>query len=465
MSSTNAAAASGVDAPVYAKPTGRLWEGFGRTKLSSATFIARSIDLVMLLLAAVVARLGFGPSVAFVILGLLAVWPTGLAPGRIAPRASDEIPYLTRNAALAMVGFGLIGGPGIELGEVFGLGLLAVALVLLARSVMYEVLRRLRAKGIGLEPVIVVGAGLTAVSLAAAMEEHPECGLVPVGFVDRDGAFPLPLPYLGCVTDLPIIMRETGVRHVILAFGATRESEMVSAIRRCDPPSYLYVLVRFFELGLGSGPPGSSADIAGFPVRRINPSAAGHPMLRIKRLIDLAIASTSLLILAPVMGVCALAVRLSSPGSILFRQTRVGTDGATFEILKFRTMEVNTDSDVTWSIEFDKRVTAVGRLLRASHLDELPQLANVLRGDMSIVGPRPERPFFVEQFEEQVNGYRDRHRVKPGMTGWSQVNGMVGDSSIEERARRDNWYIEHWSLWADTWILLRTIPSMVRRHH
>ena len=187
-------------------------------------------------------------------------------------------------------------------------------------------------------------------------------------------------------------------------------------------------------------------------------------MLWMKRLIDLVVAAFCLVVFAPVMLVCATLVALSSPGPILFRQTRVGWNGSEFEILKFRTMTVNDDSDVTWTVENDTRVTSVGRILRASHLDELPQLVNVVRGEMSLVGPRPERPYFVDQFGEEVQGYRDRHRVKTGITGWSQVNGLVGDSSIEERARRDNWYIEHWTVWADILIVVRTFTTMLKRN-
>jgi exopolysaccharide biosynthesis polyprenyl glycosylphosphotransferase len=421
------------------------------------------VDIAALLLAAVIARLSFDLTLAFVTFGILAVWSTGLHPGRLAPRISDEIPDLSRNIAVAMVGFGLVGGSGSEVGEIVRLGLLAFALTLLARAILYDALHRLRVRGYALEPVVMVGAGPTAVNLAIAMDEHPECGLVPVGFVDHNAAFVSPLPYLGRVADLSHIMSDVGARHAMFAFGAVRESEMVSTIRRCDPRSHFYVLSRFFELGVDGGSPSVSADIAGFPVRRIRPSALGHPMRRLKRLIDLAVALVGLIVLTPVMVLCAAAVRLNGSGPILFRQTRVGRNGATFEILKFRTMEVNTDSDITWSVESDRRVTTVGRILRASHLDELPQLLNVLRGEMSLVGPRPERPFFVRQFGEQFDGYGERHRVRAGITGWSQVNGLVGDSSIEERARYDNWYIEHWSWWADMLILLRTIPTMARR--
>lgn len=429
---------------------------------SAVSVIAFLLDISMLAFAAAITGVGLELSVLYVVFGMLAARSTELSGGRLAPRVSDEIPYLIRNTALAMVGFGLVAGSRLDLGAVVLLGMLGLALIVIERLVFYDLLRRIRTRGIALEPVIVVGAGPTAVDLVEAMRGYPECGLAPAGFVDHNEPQTLPVPYLGSVSDLSEIMERSAARHAVFAFGATREAEMISTIRHCDPRSYFYVLHRFFELGVDGGPPTLSANIAGFPVQRIHAPATGNPMLWIKRLIDVVAAGIGLIILSPVMLVCAALVRFSSPGPILFRQTRVGWNGAVFDILKFRTMTVNEDSDLTWSVEHDSRVTSLGRILRASHLDELPQLANVLRGEMSLVGPRPERPFFVDQFGAQVNGYEDRHRVKSGITGWSQVNGLVGDSSIEERARHDNWYIEHWSLWIDIVIIMRTFSTTFR---
>jgi lipopolysaccharide/colanic/teichoic acid biosynthesis glycosyltransferase len=154
-------------------------------------------------------------------------------------------------------------------------------------------------------------------------------------------------------------------------------------------------------------------------------------------------------------------VRLSSPGPILFKQRRIGQRGEVFELLKFRTLSVNQDSDTTWSVSEDERRTAVGRLMRMLSIDELPQLVNVLRGEMSLVGPRPERPYFADQFRVAVPGYDDRHRVPAGMTGWAQVHGLRGDTSIKDRAVFDNHYVENWSLWRDLVILARTVETVV----
>src|SRR5207248_10962202 len=148
-------------------------------------------------------------------------------------------------------------------------------------------------------------------------------------------------------------------------------------------------------------------------------------------------------------------------GPIFFRQKRIGQRGQVFELLKFRTMPPNEDSDTTWSVADDGRRTPVGALMRRISLDELPQLLNVLRGEMSLVGPRPERPFFVDQFRVAVPGYDDRHRVPAGMTGWAQVHGLRGDTSIPDRAKFDNHYVENWSLWRDVVILFRTLGSVL----
>jgi lipopolysaccharide/colanic/teichoic acid biosynthesis glycosyltransferase len=181
-----------------------------------------------------------------------------------------------------------------------------------------------------------------------------------------------------------------------------------------------------------------------------------------KRVLDVIVAGAALTLTAPLFGLVALAVRLSSPGPILFRQKRVGQDGREIDVLKFRTLRRNEDSDTQWSVVGDARLTPVGRLLRRTSIDELPQLWSVLLGDMSLVGPRPERPFFVRRFSADVSGYKDRHRLPVGLTGWAQVHGLRGDTSIEERARFDNDYIEHWSLWRDLVILGRTLAEVVR---
>jgi len=174
------------------------------------------------------------------------------------------------------------------------------------------------------------------------------------------------------------------------------------------------------------------------------------------------LAGLALLVSAPLLGLISVAVRLSSPGSILFRQRRIGQDGREFDLLKFRSMRTDHDGVTSWAATAEHQ-TAVGGWLRRTSLDELPQLWNVIRGDMSLVGPRPERPVFAERFSADIAGYRDRHRLPVGLTGWAQIHDLRGDdTSLTERARFDNFYIEGWSLWLDIVILLRTVGAVVR---
>ena len=247
----------------------------------------------------------------------------------------------------------------------------------------------------------------------------------------------------------------------IVAFGAAREPEMVKIIRDCDRlPVELYVVPRFFELGVGPAEGPWVDDLWGIPLMRLRRAALRSMAWRTKRAFDVVVASIMLAVASPVMGLCAVAVRLSGPGEVLFRQKRIGQRGEVFELLKFRTMAENEDSDTTWNVGEDVRRTWIGAIMRRLSLDEVPQLLNVLRGEMSLVGPRPERPYFADQFRVAVPGYDDRHRVPAGLTGWAQVHGLRGDTSIPERARFDNRYVEHWSLWRDVVIMFRTVGAV-----
>jgi len=179
---------------------------------------------------------------------------------------------------------------------------------------------------------------------------------------------------------------------------------------------------------------------------------------------DVCVAGFALLLLTPVLLLVTLAVRLDGGPGVLFRQERIGVDGRQFAVLKFRSLRPATEAEsaTTWTVADDPRLSPIGRFLRKTSLDELPQLYNILRGDMSLVGPRPERPHFVDQFRNLYPSYEARHRVPSGLTGWAQVHGLCGNTSIPDRARFDNYYIENWSLWLDAKILLRTVGSVVR---
>jgi exopolysaccharide biosynthesis polyprenyl glycosylphosphotransferase len=341
---------------------------------------------------------------------------------------------------------------------------MAVAIVVL-RCLGYAVVRRCRRDGVVAHPTLVLGAGRVGGHLAELLLEHPEYGLRPVGFLDSD---PLldeadrPIPLLGGNDALSRVIVEFGVHNVIVAFGSAPESQMVDVIRTCDRlDAEIFFVPRLFELASGNR---DTDQVWGLPLVRMRRAAFRSPSWRVKRLLDVVLAGAASVVLLPVMAVCALAVRIEGGRGIFFSQERVGLDGRSFRVWKFRSMRPANDADsqTTWNIAGDERVGPVGRLLRKTSLDELPQLWNILRGDMSVVGPRPERPHFATSFAASFPRYHHRHRVPVGLTGWAQVHGLRGDTSIEDRARFDNYYIENWSLWTDVKIVVRTVGHVVR---
>jgi exopolysaccharide biosynthesis polyprenyl glycosylphosphotransferase len=343
-----------------------------------------------------------------------------------------------------------------------GLGALAIVLL---RSVGYAVVRRCRRDGVVSHPTLVLGAGRGGGHHAELLLAHPEYGLRPVGFLDSDPLLPegeRPIPLLGGNDALARVIVEFGVHNVIVAFGAAPESQMVDVIRTCDRlDAEIFFVPRLFELASGNR---ETDQVWGLPLVRMKRAAFRSPSWRVKRVVDVVLAGTALVLLTPVMAVCALAVLAEGGRGVFFSQERVGLDGRAFRVWKFRSMRPadETDSRTTWSIAHDDRVGPVGRILRKTSLDELPQLWNILRGDMSVVGPRPERPHFATTFAESFPRYHHRHRVPVGLSGWAQVHGLRGDTSIEDRARFDNYYIENWSLWTDLKIVARTVGQVVR---
>jgi exopolysaccharide biosynthesis polyprenyl glycosylphosphotransferase len=208
----------------------------------------------------------------------------------------------------------------------------------------------------------------------------------------------------------------------------------------------------------------SVRELGGHTIVRIAPPTLRGFRAVEKRSFDVLVAAVSGLLLAPLVGVIAFAVLVSSGPPILYRQERVGLGGRTFSIIKFRSMKRNAEvsSGAVWATEGDQRRTTLGAWLRRTSLDELPQLWNVLRGDMSLVGPRPERPIFAEEFNKQLTWYRFRHRIRPGITGWAQAHGLRGDTSLDSRVQFDNWYVEHWSIALDVKIIGRTLLEICR---
>ncbi|MFG1604001.1 sugar transferase [Actinoplanes sp. NPDC049265] len=393
----------------------------------------------------------------------------GLYRSRLTRSVLDDLPRIAVATAVVVAGGALLADPSgwapralVVVPPVWAAGLFAS--VVAARTLAYRLIRRHRRRRPG-RAAIVVGGGDFAVRVADALREDRTYGIAPVGFVGPPALHQPTLPVLAPAADLERAVARYKPLHLIVAFPAIPDSDLVRTLRRCRRYGVtVHVVPRLFELAVGGG---RTEFVRGIPLARLRPEPAQLRRWVLKRLIDVAGALAGLVLLAPVFLLCALAVKVESRrNGVLFRQERVGRDGKPFTILKFRSLTPADDreSQVKWNIDNDLRLGRVGRLLRFSSLDELPQLVNVLRGEMSLVGPRPERQFFVDQFQRTYAGYADRHRVPAGITGWAQIHGLRGDTSIEERVRFDNHYIEHWSLGLDIKIILRTVGSMLSIH-
>lgn len=421
-------------------------------------------------LLAAVAISGWRPvMVVFAVLAFVALNVDPSRAHRLDPRVVEELGWFLSRTGLPLLGLLTMRSldvlPSVlRVGNVDRLavwGGVAIGLVLLGRAVAYGSGRAARARGIVSEPTLIVGTGPLGVELARALQGHPEFGLRPIGFVDGPTAQEdLPLPLLGGPHDLEGVVAEFEVRRLVVAFGHSNDRDVTALLRELELlPVEVHVVPRFFELG---AVPRDTDDLCGVPLVHLRRPAL-RPAVRVaKRALDIAVASSVLIVTAPILTASALAIKVSGPGPVLYRQARIGRHGRSFEILKFRTMTAEEELEPSWAIAHH-RVTRVGRVLRRASIDELPQLINVLKGDMSIVGPRPERPHFVEQFSEVVPGYADRHRVHGGITGLAQVNGRSrGLDSIPERVRLDNAYIESQSLWGDIVIMIRTLQVVFR---
>ena len=439
----------------------------GRRRLAVRTSgeVVAGTDLLVLAVAVAI----FAPAVlqwpvAVFVLGVLGVCALrGQYASRITLSVARDLGTVAAAVALPLTVIGAFDGFGRSVRPFVLVGLSTLCLLLIGRAAAYVGIRRARSKGALGQRVLIVGAGQVAERFADALDLNPSYGLHPVGLLDDCAEESLSRPVLGGIDQMDSVLSDHRIDRVVIAFGVNRDPDLVRVIRSCENAAVdMYIIPRFFELGLQAAP--RDVDMVwGFPLVRLRRSTMRSSGRTAKRVFDATVSAAMLLLLAPLYGLLALAVRLTSPGPIYFRQRRIGKNGREVEILKFRSMRVNSESDTQWSVDEDDRVTKIGSIMRKTSLDELPQLWNVLRGDMSLVGPRPERPFFVEQFEQEVPRYGDRHRVPVGLTGLAQVSGLRGDTSIEDRAWFDNHYIENWSVSGDLIILARTAGAVIKQ--
>jgi exopolysaccharide biosynthesis polyprenyl glycosylphosphotransferase len=475
------------------------------------------VDMAMLVVASVATRLislagGLTLSpvywdLLFFSLAMVAFGLRGTYRTKIRPNILDDIRSIvsaTAIATMAVISVRVVLTDDIHVAvQTTSLWLVAVGCLSTGRIGLF--LGRIHAirRGAG-KPTLIVGAGRIGNLVARRLLQRPEFGLRPVGFLDND---PLeiedaraPLPVLGASWNLEEVIVAEGVQHVIFTFSTAPHNVLLGMVRRCQEMGVTTSLVpRLFEAAVERV---TVEHLGGLPLFAMRPSDPKGWQFAVKYTFDRAVAALLLLLISPMMIGLAVATRISMGRPIFFRQRRVGLDGREFEILKFRSMKnpavpvtanrhtngsghgqvtvrgngngtgnghhANGDGlklsvdTAPGGVEGEDRRTRVGRFLRKTSLDELPQVINVLRGDMSLIGPRPERPEFVELFGQDIHRYRDRHRVKSGITGWAQIHGLRGQTSISDRAEWDNFYIENWSLWLDFKIALMTLPCLLR---
>lgn len=336
--------------------------------------------------------------------------------------------------------------------------LLTVMLVMVGRVIYGILAGMLRARGIGEERVLIVGAGDAGQQMVRRAQASPGLGYRIVGFADDmpgvervRGA-----PILGSSADLGTIIDRYNISEVIIAQPDAEHEELLELVDCClDRQITIQIFPSAFQIMASEVHLG---DLNGLPLLTVRDTALRGWRLGLKRGVDIIVAGASLVILSPVMLLMAILIKLDSPGPVFYVQERMGLDARPFPMIKFRTMRKDAEAETgpVWATADDPRKTRLGSFLRRTSLDELPQFINVLLGEMSIVGPRPERPVFVREFQQEIPRYIHRHREKAGITGWAQVNGLRGDTSIEERTKYDLWYTEHWSLWLDFKIMLKT---------
>jgi exopolysaccharide biosynthesis polyprenyl glycosylphosphotransferase len=413
----------------------------------------------------------------FPFLGVLVLAARGAYAHRLRLIVLDSLGLAAGSISVAAMGTLAVsllvhwGDPGSAL--LFLAWLLGIAFVGLVRLFFTLWQQRRRAAGITARRAVVVGAGEVGARVGRRLQQSPDYGLTPIGYVDDDPPPAAvvggrPAPVLGRTSDLVRVVEAHQIEHVVLAFPHGPDHEVLPLLRRCVAQGVgLSLVPRLFEMvnsRLANEP------VGGLPVATVRTTNPLGPTFALKHAIDRVAAVLLIVVLAPLLAAIALLIKQDSPGPVLFRQRRIGRDKRPFDVLKFRTMTHEEPAPVLeladglapGGVEGVDRRTRLGRRLRRTSLDELPQLFNVARGEMSLVGPRPERPEYATAFAADLARYAERHRVRAGITGLSQVHGLRGQSSIADRVELDNYYIENWSLGLDLKILLMTVLAVIR---
>lgn len=338
--------------------------------------------------------------------------------------------------------------------------ILAVMFTSLYRFIVKQSLRHIRRSGFNKQFVLIAGAGKVGKNYYQTIQRHPEFGLEVIGFLD-DYCTQLEdeyKPVLGKINDLERILKSKLIDEVIIALPLIVYPKYKDIISQCEKAGVrVSIIPDFYDILPATPYFQRFGDLPIIGIRDVPLDEASNRVF--KRAFDILFAVTAILMTSPLMIIIAIILKITSPGPIIFKQERVGLNRRTFSMYKFRSMKhmAKTQSDTQWTTENDPRRTRFGSFLRKTSLDELPQFFNVLKGEMSVVGPRPERPYFVDQFKEEVPKYMIKHHVRPGITGWAQVSGLRGDTSIADRIEHDLFYIEHWTILFDLKIIYKTV--------
>jgi exopolysaccharide biosynthesis polyprenyl glycosylphosphotransferase len=340
---------------------------------------------------------------------------------------------------------------------------LAIVLVTLGRLLYSRLRWGLQSRGVGSSRVLIVGTGQTGRMVLNAIRRLPGLGYEVVGMVSRDSeGEELEIPVLGTTDELTSLIASARIDEVIIALPEASSSEILPIISDCHRarvttrvyPSAFQLITSDLSIG----------HLGGLPLLTVRDTVLRGWRLTLKRAMDVAGSAVGLVLLSPIMLLVAVLIKLDSPGSAFYTQERMGLDEKPFHMIKFRSMREGAENETgpVWAVKEDPRRTRLGVFIRRFSLDELPQFINVFLGEMSLVGPRPERPVFVEQFKQIIPRYVERHQEKAGMTGWAQVNGLRGDTSIVDRTKYDLYYIENWSILFDLKIIIKTFFTFFR---
>ena len=334
------------------------------------------------------------------------------------------------------------------------------------RMLIFALLRDMREKGMNQTQMICVGYSRAAEEYIDRVLANPQWGYVIRGILDDNvpaGTAYRGIKVLGRIANLNVILPENRLDEIAITLGLSEYYRLEEIVALCEKSGVHTKFIPDYNKIIPTKP--YTEDILGLPVINIRYVPLNNPFnAMVKRAMDIVGSIAGIIVTSPIMLLMCLLIKLTSPGPLIYKQERVGLHNQNFRMYKFRSMEVQPESEEkkAWTVKNDPRVTGIGKFMRHTSIDELPQLFNILKGDMSLVGPRPERPFFVEKFREEIPRYMVKHQVRPGLTGWAQVKGYRGDTSIRKRIECDLYYIENWSLFLDIKILFMTVFKGLR---